>query len=318
MEQGTQHIAFGPVPSRRLGQSLGINNIPPKTCSYSCVYCQLGRTFNMRLTREAFYGPEKIFKEVEQKVEQARQKGESIDFLTYVADGEPTLDLQLDKEIELLKSLGIRIAIITNASLLWQPEVREAVSLADWVSVKVDAITPEIWRVIDRPYGTLQLETILQGMTEFAHLFRGILATETMLVQGLNDTPEEVARLADFIATLQPAKSYLAIPIRPPAEPSVHAPTAEALNIAFQGFREQVRELEYLLGYEGNAFAWSGHIEEDLLRITAVHPMRRDAVQALLTKAQASWRGVVEKLLHEERLREVEYQGERFYLRRFR
>ncbi len=109
MEQTAQHIAFGPVPSRRLGQSLGINNIPPKTCSYSCVYCQLGRTFKMQIKREAFYDPGEIFREVEQKVEQSREKGEAIDYLTYVADGEPTLDLQLDKEIELLKGLTFRL-----------------------------------------------------------------------------------------------------------------------------------------------------------------------------------------------------------------
>lgn len=317
MGQKAQQIAFGPVPSRRLGQSLGINNIPPKTCSYSCVYCQLGRTFKMQLKREAFYDPGEIFREVEQKVEQSREKREAIDYLTYVADGEPTLDLQLDKEIELLKGLDIPIAIITNASLLWRPEVREAVCQADWVSVKIDALTPEIWRMIDRPYGTLQLDTILQGITDLARVFNGELTTETMLVQGLNDVPEEVERIADFITTLHPAKSYLAIPTRPPAEKRVQAPTAEALNVAFQRFREKSLDVEYLLGYEGNAFAWTGNIEEDLLRITAVHPMRSDAVQALLTKAQASWK-VVEKLLHEKQLREVQYQGERFYLRRFR
>lgn len=317
MEQTAQHIAFGPVPSRRLGQSLGINNIPPKTCSYSCVYCQLGRTLKMQITRETFYDPDEIFKEVEQKVEQSRGKGEAIDYLTYVADGEPTLDLQLDREIRLLRDLGCQIAVITNTSLLWMPDVREALRLADWVSVKIDALTPEIWRRIDRPYGVLQLDTILQGIADFAHLFPGELMTETMLVQGVNDTPEEVERIADFITTLHPAKSYLAIPIRPPAEKRVQAPTAETLNMAFQHFREKLLDVEYLLGYEGNAFAWTGNIEDDLLRITAVHPMRSDAVQALLTKAQASW-GVIEKLLHEEQLREVEYQGERFYLRRFR
>ncbi|MDY0096053.1 MAG: radical SAM protein, partial [Candidatus Vecturithrix sp.] len=160
MGQTAQHIAFGPVPSRRLGQSLGINNIPPKTCSYSCVYCQLGRTLKMQITREVFYDPDEIFREVEQKVEQSREKGEAIDYLTYVADGEPTLDLQLDREIKLLRDLGCQIAVITNASLLWMLDVREALRLADWVSVKIDALTPEIWHRIDRPYGALQLDTI--------------------------------------------------------------------------------------------------------------------------------------------------------------
>jgi len=107
-------LTFGPVPSRRLGQSLGINNIPPKICSYSCVYCQVGRTLHMQAERKAFYKPEEILKAVERKVKDAKNKGEGIDYLTFVPDGEPTLDINLGKEIELLKQLGIKIAVITN------------------------------------------------------------------------------------------------------------------------------------------------------------------------------------------------------------
>ena len=111
-------IAFGPVPSRRLGRSLGINNIPAKTCSYSCVYCQLGNTIRMHFERQGFYEPERIAKEVKEQVDKAKSKGEPIDYLTFVPDGEPTLDIALGEEIDLLKTLGFRIAVITNASLI--------------------------------------------------------------------------------------------------------------------------------------------------------------------------------------------------------
>ena len=111
-------IAYGPVPSRRLGRSLGINNIPPKICSYSCVYCQLGRTKKMQVDRTAFYEPQKLLKAVRYKVQKVRQRGESIDYLTFVSDGEPTLDINLGHAIELVKPLGIKIAVITNASLI--------------------------------------------------------------------------------------------------------------------------------------------------------------------------------------------------------
>lgn len=93
-------ITFGPVPSRRLGRSLGINNIPPKICTYSCIYCQLGKTFNMKIQPQVFYPPSKIFKEVQKKVEKSREKGELIDYLTFVPDGEPTLDINLGQEIK--------------------------------------------------------------------------------------------------------------------------------------------------------------------------------------------------------------------------
>ena len=118
MAHEAKRIAFGPVPSRRLGQSLGINNIPPKICTYSCIYCQLGRSLKMQIEREEFYHPEEIFKEVENKIREAMGRGEPIDYLTFVPDGEPTLDRNLGKEIEFLKQVGIKIAVITNSSLI--------------------------------------------------------------------------------------------------------------------------------------------------------------------------------------------------------
>jgi len=104
-------IAFGPVPSRRLGRSLGINNIPPKNCTYSCVYCQLGRTKEMQVKRRAFYEPKEILRAVQEKVGKARESGESIDYLTFVADGEPTLDVNLGREIEFLMPCGFSNSI---------------------------------------------------------------------------------------------------------------------------------------------------------------------------------------------------------------
>ncbi len=127
-------IAFGPVPSRRLGQSLGINNIPPKICTYSCIYCQLGITNNQIAQRKSFYKPKEIKHAVKNKIKEARGRREAIDYLTFVPDGEPTLDINLGKEIELLKTLDIRIAVITNASLLWKKDVQDDLSKVDCVS----------------------------------------------------------------------------------------------------------------------------------------------------------------------------------------
>ena len=133
-------IAFGPVPSRRLGRSLGINNIPPKVCSYSCAYCQVGKTIQMEAQRRPYYSPQEIYEEVKEKVESSRSQGLAIDYLTFVPDGEPTLDANLGKEIDMLKPLGIKMAVISNASLIWDESVREDLKKADWVSVKVDAL----------------------------------------------------------------------------------------------------------------------------------------------------------------------------------
>jgi len=310
-----EKIAFGPVPSRRLGRSLGINNIPPKICSYSCVYCQLGRTLKLRLERRAFYAPDKVFRDVEEKARQARRRGESVDYLTFVPDGEPTLDVHLGQEITRLRRLGLKIAVITNSSLLWRPDVRGDLNLADWVSLKVDAISPDIWRKINRPHGGLSLERILEGVSEFARTFKGELATETMLVRGINDRAEEINKIAAFLAGLRPKKSYISIPIRPPAEKGVHPPDERSLNLAHQIFKEKSIDTELLIGYEGNAFAFTGNVEEDLLSIMSVHPMREDAVNEFLKKAKAD-PGTAKRLVKEGKLVDTQYKDGIFYLRK--
>jgi wyosine [tRNA(Phe)-imidazoG37] synthetase (radical SAM superfamily) len=309
-------ITFGPVPSRRLGHSLGINNIPPKACSYSCVYCQLGPTAQQQLEPRAFYPPEEIHDAVAARLAAARRAGQSVDYLTFVPDGEPTLDLNLGKTIELLRPLGVRIAVISNASLLWRPEVRERISAADWVSVKVDAVDGALWRRINRPHPELQLDRILHGIGQLAREYRGELVSETMLVEGLNDGEAAVRAVASFLARLAPAAAYLAVPTRPPAEASVHPPGATGFNRAFQIFSAGIPRVECLIGYEGNAFAATGDVVADLLSITAVHPMREDGLRALLTQAGETW-AIVEGLVDDGLLKETEYAGRRFYLRSF-
>jgi wyosine [tRNA(Phe)-imidazoG37] synthetase (radical SAM superfamily) len=313
-----QEVVFGPVPSRRLGRSLGINNIPPKICSYSCVYCQLGRTMQLAEERRAFYPPEEIAKRVQEKVHEVTEHGELIDYLTFVPDGEPSLDINLGQEIEQLKPLGISIAVISNASLIDHIDVQADLMKADWVSLKVDAVQEKIWHQINRPYRTLRLDNILKGMIDFSENFQGLLATETMLVQGLNDNEEHLRELASFLNELVPDVAYLAIPTRPPAEEWVHAIHEDAINRAYQILSEQLggMALEYLIGYEGDAFVSTGNAEADLLSITAVHPMQEQAVDKLLRRAGSDW-SLVRDLIAHGQLVEAEYRGKTFYMRRF-
>ncbi|HDQ70996.1 MAG TPA: radical SAM protein [Chloroflexi bacterium] len=318
-------IAFGPVPSRRLGRSLGINNIPPKICPYSCIYCQLGRTIKMQIERRPFYEPEQIVQAVEDKVAQARDAGETIDYLTFVPDGEPTLDVNLGREIALLRPLGIKIAVISNGSMIWREDVREDLMEADWVSLKVDAAQEEVWRKIDRPHGKLRLGTILGGALELTRALEGELATETMLVAGVNDGEACLRDTADFLAQLHAnrdgAVTYLSIPTRPPAEAWATAPTEQAINRAYQIFSQRLERVEYLIGYEGNAFAFTGDVEDDLLSITSVHPMREDAVDAFLARArpeqerEARWT-LVRDLIAQEKIVETVYGERKFYVRK--
>jgi len=265
--------------------------------------------------RRRFYDPDEIVRDVRDKVVKATEVGEAIDYLTFVPDGEPTLDLHLGREIDLLRPLDIPIAVITNASLLWREDVRAELKQADWVSLKVDAARESTWRQVDRSRRSLRLSAIQDGALTFVATYPGTLVTETMLVEGLNDGEECIREVAGFLARLQPEIAYLSVPTRPPAERGVRAPDEGILNRAYQIVSEHVRRVEVLIGYEGDAFAFTGDLEEDLLSITAVHPMREDAVGTFLARAGAT-RKVLRRLVEEGQLVEAEYGGAMFYLRR--
>ena len=168
-------IPFGPVPSRRLNLSLGINHIPPKICTYSCIYCQVGKTLRLTNKRQSFYNPEEIRIQIVRKVKELKEKGERIDYLSFVPDGEPTLDINLGKEIELLKDLCIPTAVITNGTFLTYPLVREELGKADWVSLKIDSVTKRFWKRIDRPHTEIVLADLLSGMIKFSENYTGLL-----------------------------------------------------------------------------------------------------------------------------------------------
>ena len=272
----------------------------------------------MEIDRRSFYPPELVFEEVKRKVWEAKEKGERIDYLTFVPDGEPTLDANLGQEIEMLKALNIPLAILTNSSLIWREDVREDLLKLNLVSLKLDAVSEDLWRRIDRPHKTLRLDKILEGMLEFRKEFKGKLVTETMLIDGINYS-EEFERIAHFLKELKPDIAYIAVPTRPPWEKWVKPAREEIINMAFQAFAEAIGEekVEYLIGYEGNAFAFTGNVEEDILSITAVHPMREDALKELLEKANVDW-ATVEKLIEEGKLIELEYGKKRFYMRKLK
>ena len=306
---------FGPVPSRRLGSSLGINNIPPKVCTYSCIYCQIGKTITLQCERQAFYEPDDLAREVKEKVNKLKKRDTKIDYLSFVPDGEPTLDINLGKIIELIRPLHIKIAVITNGSLINRKDVREDLQKADLVSLKLDAARRKTWLRTDRPYKSLDLNAILDGMLEFKAIFKGEIITETMLLKGMNDSYEEVSKIADFLKLLKPTKSYISIPTRPTTVKGILPASDEALNITYQIFTQNVDNVEYIIGYEGNEFGFSGNVEEDLLGITSVHPMREEAVREYLKKAGADWH-VITDLIQKDSLVELRYQGKNFYMRK--
>jgi wyosine [tRNA(Phe)-imidazoG37] synthetase (radical SAM superfamily) len=289
---------FGFVPSRRLGKSLGVNNIPYKYCSYSCVYCQLGRTGNLTVKRRAFYDPDTIFREVRERIFEIGY----VDYITFVADGEPTIDINLGAEISILKDFG-KVAVITNSSLVFQEDVRRDLEYADLVSLKVDAVSKNVWRKINRPHPHLDLKRILDGITDFAHEFDGKLITETMLIKGYNDDTEEIEKLAEFIAELNPRKAYIAVPTRPPAEKVLGAGKS-TLERAKEVFEEYV-STDILSKFEGSEFAIKTFT--DLLKIAAVHPIREDVLKKVLDHLNLKFEDISKEFT------ELSHQGKKYY-----
>jgi wyosine [tRNA(Phe)-imidazoG37] synthetase (radical SAM superfamily) len=242
--------------------------------------------------------------------------GDQPDYLTFVSNGEPTLDINLGRSIRLLKKLNIPIAVITNSSMLWDKSVRDELTQADWVSLKVDAADAVTWETVNRPAEGLTFDILQEGLSLFAGEYKGELMSETMLCKGLNDNEENLSATAAIIKKLGTGKSYISIPIRPPADRSVMPPEPERLNIAWQIFSEAGIETELLTGFEGVNTGFTGNIYEDILNITAVHPLREDSLRELLTKNNADF-GIVESLLSQRLIRCSVYQGRKFYLRDF-
>ena len=310
-------ITFGPIPSRRLGRSLGINNIPPKICTYSCLYCQVGKTYNLSIERKEFYKIAEIENQVEEKIEELKKLKEKIDFLSFVPDGEPTLDINLGSEIQMLKIFEIPIAVITNGSLINREDVRKDLSKADWVSVKIDAVSEKAWKKINRPHPDLSLKDILEGITKFSNIYIGNLYTETMLIKGINTDKKDIEEIADFLETLKINTAYISIPTRPPASKKACIPDEATINMAYNLLTERNLKVELLSGYSAEEFPATKNVSEEILNITSVHPMREKDVKNILDKSGKTWK-IVEDLLVKGELKMVNFGENKFFLRSFK
>ncbi len=207
---------FGPVPSRRLGFSLGVDVVSYKICSLDCIYCQVGRTTNKTVERKEYISGDDILPEVEEILLEQRQR---LDYITFSGSGEPTLNCRMKKIINSIKKLAhIPVAVITNGTLLSQPEVREELMEADLVIPSLDAASEEAFKKVNRPHHSLAIDEIIDGLSAFSQEFQGKMWLEIMIVKGMNDSPPETKRMAEAIEKIRPDKIQLNTVVRPPAE----------------------------------------------------------------------------------------------------
>lgn len=299
---------YGPVPSRRLGSSLGVSVIPSKACTYSCVYCQLGRTTRKGSRRESFFSKEEILSEIEDALE-----NKAIDYITFVGDGEPTLSKDLGWLIEECKARWtIPVAVITNGSLLSDAALRRELGRADVVMPSLDAGDAETFRRINRPHRDISFQSVVDGMRRFRTEYRGQLWLEVMLVDGVNDSEANLRAIKSNLTVIKPDRVYVMIPIRPPCVKWVKPPSVQAVLRA----QEVLGEVTPVLDPETGRFGVGSYTgaEEAILEISSRHPLR--AAQGAEIERTFNSTGTIEHMVQEGLLRLVDFNGERFLMPR--
>ncbi len=307
----SEEIVFGPVPSRRLGMSLGVNNVFSKYCTYSCIYCQVGRTDHLIIERRAFYEPHKLANMVVKAFYERKP-----DVVTFVPNGEPTLDVNLGKEAVLIKQRSnARLAILTNSSLIYRDDVMNDLFNFDIVSVKVDAVDEKTWRKINRPHPKLSLDRILNSIIEFSKDFQKTLIAEIMLVENVNDKPLEAENLARYLKELKNlSKAYIMVPVRPPAEQWVLPPAEERILEVYTILSRELgkEKVELLVNPEPPKFKFLDDLEEEILRTINVHPLRLSYVIKIAENKGRDPESLIRKLLSSKRVKLVDFSGEKF------
>ncbi len=305
------NYVFGPVPSRRLGQSLGIDTIPLKTCNWNCIYCQLGRSVPMTNERRAYFPREEILVEIKEAL--GRHTPSEIDWVTFVGSGEPTLHIDLGWLIRQVKAItDLPVAVCTNGALLYLPEVRQELLAADAVMPTVCAGSDKLYWHIHRPYPGLTFERLVQGLIAFRREYDGKLWPEVMLLRNLNDTEEALRETASLLERIRPDQVHIALPTRPPAETWVQPADAEGLMRALAILGQSATVLHPAEG----TFDLGGHenIVDAIVDVITRHPMSQEDLRRALSRwTPGEVNGALADLIASGRAQVVERFGVRFW-----
>ncbi len=271
----TRRFVYGPVPSRRLGRSLGVDLVPFKVCSYDCIYCQLGRTTDLTTKRREYVPVDQVLDEVRQRL----QDGPRPDVISLAGSGEPTLHARIGDIIAGIKQLtDIPVAVITNGSLLWHPEVRRALMGADLILPSLDAGTPAAFQRVNRPHPEITYERMVEGLVDFSSQFEGEIRLEVFVLAGITDLADEIESIAAIADSLAPARIQLNTVSRPAAEPdaiAVTGPELERLCSRFSGRCEIIAESAPVRAARP---ASTGGVEDDIVAMLRRRPCTVDGI----------------------------------------
>ncbi len=306
---------FGPVPSRRLGISLGVDLVPYKTCTFNCIYCQLERTTNQTLKRKEYIKAKDILKELKKELaswQTGKLAKQKFNYITLSGSGEPTLNAKIGEIISGIKKMtSIPVAVLTNGSLLYRRAVRDSLKKADLVIPSLDAATAKTFKKINRPIKTLKVEKIIKGLVDFKKEYQGKIWLEVMLIKRVNDKKEEIEKLKKAIAEIKPDRVQLNTVARPPCEKFARALSNRGL--------ERIKNLlgpptEVIIDFERRALPEK---MKDLKKGIITMLKRRPATVKDLADGLGVHRNEVLKYLalleKEKEIRLLSYKGKRYY-----
>lgn len=309
MENSSQ-IIFGPVNSRRLGASLGIDIVPRKACTFDCVYCEVGPTTVKTTERQTFVTLEQVKKALQDYL--AKESTDHLDYITFAGSGEPTLNLAIGSMIHYIKSLDIApVAVLTNGSLLSEPEVRDDLMEADLVVPSLDAATEKTFRKINHPVENLDLSRIIDGIDLFTKRFEGEVWLEIMFVKGVNDTFEEAQALSVIAGRIAPFKVQLTTLSRPSRTAKVK-PVDFAflieLSACFHGDVEIITHDVHRRIRPGRKL-----LLDQIKAMLRIRPVSIDDICKSVCIEELEVKLAIEELVNDHKLVEEEFEGKTYY-----
>jgi wyosine [tRNA(Phe)-imidazoG37] synthetase (radical SAM superfamily) len=299
---------FGPVHSRRLGLSLGIDVVPMKTCTFNCIFCQLGRTTFETIQRAEYVPMAEVIAELAAFLE---NDGKA-DYLTFSGSGEPTLHSRLGEMIAQTKRLSqIPVAVLTCGALMFDPQVRRELLSADVILPSLSGVSRDIFDTINRPHGKLRAAEIIAGLKRFRREYHGQIWLEIMFVKGINDDAREISQLRQAITEIQPDKVHLNTVVRPPAEGEVRALSAmelQALQLALGPPAEIIAERPSLRKTPAE-----DHVMAEVVELLARHPATFEEIAEYVIGERKSIAPVLQALAENGVIEVREHEGKRFY-----
>ncbi len=301
---------FGPVPSRRLGISLGIDVIPFKTCTLNCLYCECGKTTIQTISRKSFFPPEELIPELQKTLDKIKH----IDYITFSGSGEPTLNSDLGNILKRVKEItNIPIAVITNSTLIWDNNVSNALLESDVVLPSLDSVTQDIFEKINKPVPGLKIDKIIEGLKRFSKTFQGKLWVEIFFASGLNDGEKELERMQSVLEEINPQKIQLNSLDRPPAFSGTGQVKMKKLEQIKNRWSNMSVEIIKRTESRSEIPFFSSGLETDIIDTIERRPLTINDLEVLTQKSESEIRKYIDILEKEKRVRSVVIEDKIFY-----